>query len=71
MEENARFKVVLSKEARLFLKGLSSKISDFTAMEKGQESKQKRKTPLTTIAIIQMIIATGLQNCSWCCPAHR
>ena len=28
MEENARFKVVLSKEARLFLKGLSSKISD-------------------------------------------
>ena len=28
MEENARFKVVLSKEARLFLKGLISKISD-------------------------------------------
>ena len=25
----------------------------FTAMEKGQESKQKRKTPLTTIAISQ------------------
>ena len=28
MEENARFKVVLSKEARLFFKGVSSKIND-------------------------------------------